>query len=184
MPGCLCLLAALGLSAPAIRRKIGQDIWYTLTHIISSSTQWEGGKSSFKELWWKREKITHEDTAIASFAWPNKADIAHYSEDIPPKPQHSWTWTPLCHPLPKQSHLNLTAEILVLVPDLIFTFHVEIIKLCYSNTLLQNSICLLAENMLIQREHTFWENLCPHIPCLKGNVRATASTWCRLLELR
>lgn len=39
-----------------------------------------------------------KDTAIASFGWPCKADTAHYSEDIPPKPQHSWTcillWLP------------------------------------------------------------------------------------------
>lgn len=48
----------------------------------------------------KEKKITH-DTGIARFAWPHKAHMAHYSEGIPPKPQHSWTWTPLCHPLPE-----------------------------------------------------------------------------------
>lgn len=38
------LLIALGLSAPAIKRKISQDIWHTLTHIVFSSTQWRGKK--------------------------------------------------------------------------------------------------------------------------------------------
>lgn len=150
MPTYLCWLVALGLSAPAIKRKISQDIWYILTCIFSS-TQWEGKAASGS--CGEKEKITSEDTGTASFAWPNKADIAQYSEDIPPKPQHSWIWTPLCHPLPEQSqHLSLRTESLDLVPHQIFTFRVEIIKLCYSNSVLKNNICFLTENILIQQD--------------------------------